>query len=107
MRQFFMNTIIAVFQLKHLISKTPGLKIFKMWYTIFESSKLTDLIRRRVACTILGPAPAPIAFIRNVFRYRVLIICKRNDFDIPKKLSQILKNAKCRTKIDVDAVSFY
>ena len=74
---------------------------------IMESSKLTDIIRKRVACTILGPAPAPIAFIRNVFRYRVLIICKRNDFDIPKKLSEILKNAKCRTKIDVDAVSFY
>ena len=74
---------------------------------IMESSKLTDAIRRKVSCTILGPSPAPIAFIRNVFRYRVLIICKRNDFDIPKKLSDILKNAKCRTKIDVDAVSFY
>ncbi len=74
---------------------------------IMESSKLTDIIRKRVACTILGPAPAPIAFIRNVFRYRVLIICKRNDFDVPKKLSDILKDGKCRTKIDVDAVSFY
>ncbi len=74
---------------------------------IMESSKLTDLIRRRVTCTILGPAPAPIAFIRNVFRYRVLIICKRSDSDVPKKMSEILKNAKCRTKIDVDAVSFY
>ena len=30
-----MNTIIAVFQLKHLISKTPRLEIFKMWSTIF------------------------------------------------------------------------
>ena len=33
MRHFFIYTIIAVFQLKRLISKTPGLEIFKMWPT--------------------------------------------------------------------------
>ena len=32
MRHFFMNTIIAVFKLKHLISKTPGPEILKMFY---------------------------------------------------------------------------
>ena len=45
MRHFFLNTIIAVFQLKHLKSKTPGLEIFKMWSTIFVSSKLTEILR--------------------------------------------------------------
>jgi len=73
---------------------------------IMESSKLTDIIRKKISCTVLGPAPAPISFIRNIFRYRILIICKRGDLDIPKKLNAILKNAKCRAKLDVDAVSF-
>ena len=40
MQHFFMNTIISVFQFKHLITKTPGHEIFKMWNTIFVSSKL-------------------------------------------------------------------
>ena len=31
----FFHEHIAVFQLKHLISKSPGLEIFKMWSTIF------------------------------------------------------------------------
>ena len=44
-RQFFMITIIAFFQLKHLISKTSGLEIFKMCSTIFVSSKLTEILR--------------------------------------------------------------
>ena len=41
---FFMNTIIVVFQFKHLISKTTGLDISKMWSTIFVSSKLTEIL---------------------------------------------------------------
>ena len=45
MRHFFINTILAVFQLKHLISKTPGLEIFKMWSTLFVSSKLTEILQ--------------------------------------------------------------
>ena len=47
MQHFFMNTSIAVFQLKHFISKTPGLQIFKMWSTIFVISKLTEILRSR------------------------------------------------------------
>ena len=42
---FFMNLIIAVFQFKHLISKTPVLEIFKMWSTIFVFSKLTEILQ--------------------------------------------------------------
>ena len=42
---FLMNTIIAVFQIKHLILKTPGLELFKMWSTIFVTSKLTEILR--------------------------------------------------------------
>ena len=43
---FFYNHIIAVTQLKHLISKTPGHgpKIFKMGSTIFVLSKLTEIL---------------------------------------------------------------
>ena len=46
MWHFFINTTIAVFQLKHLISKTPGLNIFKMWSTIFVFSKLTEILQK-------------------------------------------------------------
>ena len=45
MRHFFMNTIIAVFQLRQLLSKKPGLGIFKMWSTIFASSKWTEILQ--------------------------------------------------------------
>ena len=44
-RHFFMKTIIAVFQFMHLISKTPGLAIFKMCSTLFVSSKLTEILQ--------------------------------------------------------------
>ena len=40
-----MKTIIAVFQFIHLISKTPGLAIFKMCSTLFVSSKLTEILQ--------------------------------------------------------------
>ena len=39
MHNFFINIIIAVFQLTHLISKAPGLQIFKMWSTILLRKK--------------------------------------------------------------------
>ena len=39
----FMNTIIAVFKFKHLISKTPGLENFKLWFTNFLFSKLMEI----------------------------------------------------------------
>ena len=42
---FFMNTIIAVFQLRQLLSKKLGIGILKMWSTIFASSKLTELLQ--------------------------------------------------------------
>ena len=39
MRHFYHeHVIIVVFQLKHLISKTPGLEIFKIWSVIFISN---------------------------------------------------------------------
>ena len=46
MVDFLMSTIVAVFQLKHLMSKTPGLEIFKMWSIIFISSKLTEILQK-------------------------------------------------------------
>ena len=45
MRHFYMNRFKAVFQLRHLISKTPGLEIFKMWSNIFVFSKLTEILQ--------------------------------------------------------------
>ena len=45
MRHFYMNRFKAVFQLRHLISKTPGLEIFKMWSNIFVFSKLTEILK--------------------------------------------------------------
>ena len=46
MVDFLMSTIVAVFQLKHQMSKTPGLEIFKMWSIIFISSKLTEILQK-------------------------------------------------------------
>ena len=46
MLHLIMNASIAVFQLKHIISKTSDLEIFKMWSTIFVSSKLTELLQK-------------------------------------------------------------
>ena len=40
-----MNTIIAVFQLKHLILKTPRLEIYKMCSAILVPSKLTEILQ--------------------------------------------------------------
>ena len=45
MCHFFMNTIISIFQFTHLISKTPGLEIFKTLSTIFVSLKLAEILQ--------------------------------------------------------------
>ena len=72
-----------------------------------EASKIAKEIQNQTKCTVLGPAPSAIAFIRNVFRYRVLIISNKQDTTLQKKIQTILKTTKCRTKIDVDAINFY
>ena len=41
---YFHEHIFAVFQFKHLIPNMPGLEIFKMKYTIFAFSKLTEIL---------------------------------------------------------------
>ncbi|MFT4967771.1 MAG: primosomal protein N' (replication factor Y) [Candidatus Deianiraeaceae bacterium] len=72
-----------------------------------ESRKITEIIHKHIKCNIFGPAPAPIAFIKNTYRYKVLLISHKSQLDIPSTLRRILKNAKCKTKIDVDAINFY
>ena len=60
--------------------------------------------------TLLGPIPAPIEYIKNEYRYRMLI--KTNHaFHVQKvfkiiNLSKILKN-KAKIKIDIDPLSFF
>ena len=60
--------------------------------------------------TLLGPIPAPIEYIKNEYRYRMLI--KTNHaFRVQKvfkiiNLSKILKN-KAKIKIDIDPLSFF
>ena len=72
-----------------------------------EASRIAEKIKDNINGTILGPAPSAIAFIRNVFRYRILIITNRSDNTVQRKIQKILKDTKCRTKIDVDAINFY
>ena len=45
-----MTTTIAVFQLKHLISKASGLEMLEMWSTIFVFSKLTEIFENLHKC---------------------------------------------------------
>lgn len=73
---------------------------------ILESTQYAEKIRASVKGNVLGPAPAPIAFIKGVFRYKMLIITEKNN-SIIKNLKNILRFAKCKVKIDNDAVSFY
>ena len=55
MWNFFLDSIIAVFQFKHLISKTPSLEIFKMWSTIFVYSKLTEAKYLQISIYLINP----------------------------------------------------
>ncbi len=60
--------------------------------------------------TLLGPIPAPVEYIKNEYRYRMLI--KTNHaFRVQKifkiiNFSKILKN-KAKIKIDIDPLSFF
>ena len=74
-------------------------------HATFEASKIADDIRQVVQCNMFGPAPAPITFIKNVYRYKILLITHRSQVEIPKKLAEILQ--KHNAKIDVDAINFY
>ncbi len=74
------------------------------------SYKLKDSLSNFNDFNLLGPIPAPIEYIKNEYRYRMLI--KTNQpFRIQKvfktiNLSKILKN-KAKIKIDIDPLSFF
>ncbi len=75
--------------------------------TALEASKISEEIRKTIKCNIFGPAPAPIAFIKNTYRYKILLISHRSQLEISSKIRNILNSAKCKAKIDVDAITFY
>jgi len=54
MRHFFMNTFIAVFQLKHLLSKAPGLDILIFLICVYQFCifKIDGDIAKFVQCSI-------------------------------------------------------
>ena len=74
------------------------------------SFKLKMILEEYKELILLGPIPAPVEFIRNEYRYRILI--KTNQpFFAQKILKSINFNKlsvnKVRIKIDVDPVSFF
>jgi primosomal protein N' len=75
--------------------------------TALEANKIAEEIRKTIKCNIFGPAPAPIAFIKNTYRYKILLISNRSQLEISNKVRNILNSAKCKAKIDVDTINFY
>ena len=74
------------------------------------SYKLKDSLSTFNNLTLLGPIPAPIEYIQNEFRYRILIKTNRT-FYIQKVLkninfTKIFKN-KVKIKVDIDPLSFF
>lgn len=74
------------------------------------SYKLKDSFSTSNDLILLGPIPAPIEYIKNQYRYRMLIKTNRA-FHVQKvikniNLSKILKS-KVKIKIDVDPLSFF
>lgn len=72
-----------------------------------ESIRIAKEIQEKTGVGVLGPAPAAIAFIRNVFRYRILIIASKKNIGIQRKIQEILRGTKCKTRLDVDVINFY
>ena len=75
--------------------------------TALEASKISEEIRKTIKCNIFGPALAPIAFIKNTYRYKILLISNRSQLEISNKVRNILNSVKCKAKIDVDTINFY
>ena len=74
------------------------------------SCSLKDRLSNFNDFTLLGPIPAPIEYINNEYRYRMLIKTNRA-FRAQKvlkriNLNKILKN-KVKIKIDIDPLSFF
>jgi len=64
MQHFFMMKMIAVFQLNHITSKIHGLKIFKMWSTIFFLQNWRRYCTNFIYLNILS---IKIVLISNIF----------------------------------------
>ena len=74
------------------------------------SYDLKDSLSNFNGFTLLGPIPAPVEYINNEYRYRMLIKTNRA-FYVQKvfkniNLNKILKN-KVKIKIDIDPISFF
>lgn len=110
---------------KFIESEIAGRKKFEMppfgrLATITLSAKfekqVKDSITRLAAkaptargISVLGPAPAPMSYLRGQYRYRLIVRCKRN-LNIQKYISQWLEQAhlapSIKMKIDIDPYSF-
>lgn len=59
---------------------------------------------------VLGPVPAPMAFLRNRYRFRLLVKTLRQialQPEIHKWLERTLKDRKVRIHVDIDPYSFF
>lgn len=74
-----------------------------------EIGKLTYKAPKSAGVEVLGPAPAPMSFLRGQHRYRLLVRTKRN-LNIQKYISEWLSHYKLpstlKMKIDIDPYSF-
>ena len=79
--------------------------------TLQEHSKLIlSKLKKFEKINIYGPAPAPIFKLKNIFRYRLLILFESNFVRINQlknELMSIKKNRFLNIKIDVDPQSFF
>lgn len=74
---------------------------------LLYAENVANIIRNNIKCTILGPAPAPIAFIKNIYRFKILLITEKSNSNIQLQIKNVLKNLKYKIKIDVDSISFF
>lgn len=72
-----------------------------------EANLCANKLREQIKGTVLGAAPAPIAFIKNTYRFKILIIVEKSNIQIAEQIRNLLRFTKCKVKIDVDAISFF
>jgi primosomal protein N' (replication factor Y) len=86
-----------------LITDKNEAKAKQIAIKIINSMPLTDDI------TALGPVPALLARVRNQYRYRILLIAKKNQnlqLYIRQALSSLEKKISSNIKIDIDPYNF-
>ena len=71
---------------------------------------LAKLLKKQENITVYGPAPAPIFFLRNKYRFRILLKLAKNGnkgiSGLKRDYVDIMMESKVNIKIDVDPQSF-